>query len=185
MWPITANRLSFMIWNLPVYTDTAVFQNAFATPDGKPPQSWPSLCVTDVSRNLDAFTVIMFAVVELNLPYIEVDRKGDIDLPIGGQQRSVQLESIDFTDRFDIGAFDPRSAVMLIDQGMMQWLLDCERVSFRIMGPLVTAFVRRRGSTSAEPTELELLFRFHDQFASHIPELVHSEFPAPTPQSRT
>ncbi len=68
---------------------------------------------------------------------------------------------------------------MLIDQGMMQWLLDCDRVSFQVSGPLVSAMVKRQDRNSAQPTELELLLQFHDGFAAHVPQLVRSEFPAP------
>ncbi len=68
---------------------------------------------------------------------------------------------------------------MLIDQGMMQSLLDLDRVSFQITGPLVTAIVRQRPPTSKSLTELELLLEFHDGFGKRIPKLTLTEFPAP------
>jgi hypothetical protein len=40
----------------------------------------------------------------------------------------------------------------------------------------VFAFVRRHRLPSPAPVELELLLRFYDGFASHVPEIVHSEF---------
>jgi hypothetical protein len=151
-----------------------VCHNTFATPD------W-SLWFSEVGdhKGASVFAVLMFGVPELNLPYIGVARKGQVDVPLGARGQTVQLESIDFTDRFQIHADDPRAAVMLIDQGMMQWLLDCDRVSFQVTGPLVSPIVKRRDQDSVQPTELELLLQFHDGFAAHVPQLVRSEYPAP------
>jgi len=150
-----------------------VCHNTFATPD------W-SLWFSEISdrKGSSAFAVLMFAVPELNVPNIEVARRGQLDTPLVGHGQTVQLESIDFSDRFQIHTDDPRAAVMLIDQGMMQWLLDCDRVSFQVTGPLVNAIVKRRDQYSLQPTELELLLRFHDGFAAHVPPLVRGEFPA-------
>ena len=152
----------------------AVCRNTFATHD------W-SLWFSEVGdRNgPSAFAVLIFGIQALNLPYIAVARKGQVEVPLGGRGQTVQLESIDFADRFVIHADDPRAAVMLIDQGMMQWLLDCDRLSFQISGPLVSATVKRRDQNSPQAVELELLLRFNDGFAAHVPELVRSEFPAP------
>ena len=165
-------RLPFLPQMLPLAGP--VLHNTYATPD-------MSLWFSDVGDRSgpSTFAVLMFGIQELNLPYIGVARKGQVDVPLGARGQTVQLESIDFTDRFQIHADDPRAAVMLIDQGMMQWLLDCDRVSFQVSGPLVSAMVKRRDQNSAQPIELELLLQFHDGFAAHVPQLVHTEFPAP------
>jgi hypothetical protein len=128
--------------------------------------------VTD-SRN--DWTLMTFLVPDLNLPYIAVTRNGDI-VAVGAQSRPVHFESIDFDNRFSVRADDRRFAVMLIDQGMMQWLLDFDRVNFQISGPLVSAYVRQRHPDSAEPLEVEMLFRFCDGLAAHIPQIVRSEY---------
>ena len=151
-----------------------VCHNTFATPDWA---QWFSE-VGDRSGS-SVFAVLVFGVDAVNLPNIEVARKGQIDVPLGGHGQTVQLESIDFTDRFQIHTDDPHAAVMLIDQGMMQWLLDCDRVSFQINGPLVTAMLKLRDPHAAQPDELELLFQFHDGFVAHVPNLIRVEFPAP------
>jgi hypothetical protein len=172
MWRVDDVQSPFLPQMLPL--SGAVCRNTFATPD------W-SLWFSEVGSRFgpSAFAVLIFGIQELNLPYIGVARKGQVDVPLGARGQTVQLESIDFTDRFQIRADDTRAAVMLIDQGMMQWLLDSDRVSFQVSGPLVSAMVKRRDRNSAQPTELELLFQFHDGFAAHVPQLVHTEFPAP------
>ena len=172
MWRVDDVRSPFLPQMLPV--SGPVCHNTFATPD------W-SLWFSEVGpRNgPGAFAVLIFGIQELNLPYVGVARKGEVDVPLGARGQAVQFESIDFADRFEIHADDPRAAVMLIDQGMMQWLLDCDRVSFQVSGPLVSAMVKRRVRNSVQPTELELLLQFHDGFAAHVPQLVHTEFPAP------
>ncbi|HYL08903.1 MAG TPA: DUF3137 domain-containing protein [Candidatus Udaeobacter sp.] len=150
--------------------------NTFASSD------W-SLWFSDVSDrggssfSSSSFAVLMFSAPGLNIPYVAVARKGAIDVPLGARGQKVQLESIDFADRFQIQTDDQRAAVMLIDQGMMQWLLDLDQLSFQITGPLVTAIVKQRATSS--PTEIELLFQFHDGFGAHIPELTFTEFAAP------
>ena len=84
----------------------------------------------------------------------------------------------------------------------MQWLLDCDQVTFEITGDRGQAVVRRSSESSyqpglnpgwhlagrsstphsnsrrADPVELELLFKFVDGFAQRVPELVRSEFAA-------
>jgi len=153
-------------------------RNTFATSD------W-SLWFSDVSDrsgssfSSSSFAVLMFSAPGLNIPYVAVARKGAIDVPLGARGHNVQLESIDFTDRFTIQTDDQRAAVMLIDQGMMQWLLDLDQLSFQITGPLVTAIVRQRPMATSSPTEIQLLFQFHDGFGAHIPQLIFTEFPAP------
>ena len=172
MWRVDDGRAPFLPQMLPLVRP--VCRNTFATPD-------LSLWFSEVGENKGAgvFGVLMFSISGLNLPYIAVSRKGDIDVPLGARGQTVQLESIDFTDRFQIHADDPRAAVMLIDQGMMQWLLDCDRLSFQVTGPLVGAIVKQRHDGAAQPTDLELLLQFHDGFAAHVPQLVRGEFLAP------
>ena len=166
--------------------DAPAYRNTFATSDWsywfsevRDGRSGSAL----ITNSPGPFAVLMFAISGLNLPYIAVARKGRLQLPAGGPGQSVGLESIDFTARFWIHAEDIRSAVMLIDQGMMQFLLDCDRVSFQICGPIVYAIVNRVDVYSKQAADLELLLRFHDAFAAHIPELVRTEFPAPPQQA--
>jgi hypothetical protein len=148
--------------------------NTFATPD------W-SLWFYEVGdrKAPGAYAVVVFGVSGLRVPYISVARNGEVDAPLGARGQAVQLESIDFTDRFQIHADDTRAAVMLIDLGMMQWLLDNDPVSFQINGPIVSAMVKTRTSGSAPPDEPSRLFRFFEGFAEHVPPLVRSEFAAP------
>lgn len=166
--------------------DAPVCRNTFATPD------W-SLWFSEVrdgrsgsaliTNSPGPFAVLMFAVPGVDLPYVAVARKGRLQLPVGGPGQPVGLESIDFAARFWVKAEDKRSAVMLIDQGMMQFLLDCDRVSFQISGPIVYAILNRVDVYSKRAADLELLLQFHDAFAAHIPELVRTEFPAPPQQA--
>ena len=121
----------------------------------------------------------MFSVAGIDLPYVSVARKGEVDVPPGAQGQPVGLESIEFANRFEVHADDARAAVMLIDQGMMQWLLDNDRVSFQVSGPLVSAIVKSRPRAASQADDLHLLFRFHDGFAEHVPPLIWREFPAP------
>jgi len=179
-----------------------VYENSFATPDG-------SLWAADMwvpngdtqDKQWDPLSFLSFAVPGVNLPYVSVTSKGQ---KISGFARgsALTLESIDFDERFNIMADDRRSAVMLLDQGMMQWLLDCDQVSFEIVGNRGRALVRRShestyqpgltpgwrlaghsnephsSSRRADPIELELLFKFVAGFGPRLPELVRSEFAA-------
>jgi hypothetical protein len=179
-----------------------VYENSFASPDGslwaadmwtldetqKQPQKWNS------------FSMVAFAVPGLHLPHVGVTRKGQAISAVLMSGNTVELESIDFNDRFIVKAEDRRAAVMLLDQGMMQWLLDCDEVSFQITGAQGQALIRRSfepgfqpglvqgwhlpGQSAApfsnprkvEPVELELLFKFVDGFVPRLPEQVRSEF---------
>jgi hypothetical protein len=184
-----------------------VFENSFAKPDGSiwaadlwtPRTSSGSFGTSGDSRQWDAYSMVSFAVPGVNLPFVAVSRKGE-SAPGFTRGSPLTLESIDFDERFLTSAEDRRSAVMLLDQGMMQWLLDCDHVSFEITGGQGRALVRRSSESSyqpsldpgwhlpwqsvvphpdsrrADPVELELLFKFVDGFASRVPELVRTEF---------
>ena len=179
-----------------------VYENSFATPDGSlwAADMWVPNADTQ-SKRWDPLSFLSFAAPGVNLPYVGVTRKGQ---KISGFARGtpLTLESIDFDERFTIMADDRRSAVMLLDQGMMQWLLDCDQVSFEIIGNRGQALVRRSyestyqpgltpgwrlaghsdaphsNSLRADPIELELLFKFVDGLGQRVPELVRSEFAA-------
>jgi hypothetical protein len=72
--------------------------------------------------------------------------------------------------------------VMLLDPGMMQWLLDCEEVSFDMAGDRVLAFINRAAEPKHQPTEpveFEMLFKFLDGFVPRVPQLLRSEYAAP------
>jgi hypothetical protein len=181
-----------------------VYENSFVTPDG-------SLWAADMwvpigdaqDKQWDPLSLLSFAVPGVNLPSVSVTRKGQKISGFAGGT-AVTLESIDFDQRFNVMADDRRSAVMLLDQGMMQWLLDCDHVSFEITGDRGQAVVKRSTESSyqpglspglrlswrsdaphpdsrrADPVELELLFKFVDGFASRVPELVRREFATKT-----
>jgi hypothetical protein len=185
-----------------------VFENSFGLPDGSlwaadlwtPKKVSVSFGGTDDRKQWDAFSMVSFAVPGINLPFVGVTRKGETTTPGFNRGSPLTLESIDFDERFLISAEDRRSAVMLLDQGMMQWLLDCDHVSFEITGDRGQALLKRSSESSyqpgldpgwhlpwqaaaphsdsrrADPSELELLFKFVDGFASRVPQLVHSEF---------
>ena len=186
-----------------------VFENSFAKPDGSiwaadlwtPKTSSGSFGTSGDRKQWESFSIVSFAVPGVNLPFVAVSRKGE-SAPGLTRGSPLTLESIDFDERFLISAEDRRSAVMLLDQGMMQWLLDCDHVSFEITGDRGRALVRRSSESSyqpglepgwhlpwqpvaphpdsrrADPVELELLFKFVDGFASRVPELVRTEFAA-------
>jgi hypothetical protein len=151
--------------------------NAFSSADG-------SVVGGDISRgdsrNIQFFSVLEFAVAGLNMPRLAALRIGqnsitDVWGPV------LELESGDFDRQFAVIAKDRRSAVMLLDPGMMQWLIDCERVSFEMIGDRVLAFVDRGAEPPhqpSEPIEFELLFKFYDGFVSRLPSLLRSEYAA-------
>ena len=187
-----------------------VFENSFALPDGSlwaadlwtPKKSSVSYGASDDRRQWDSFSMVSFAIPGVSLPFVGVTRKGENNTPGFARGTPLTLESIDFDERFLISAADRRSAVMLLDQGMMQWLLDCDHVSFEVTGDRGQALVKRSSesgyqpglapgwrlpwrsdaphpdSRRADPAELELLFKFVDGFASRVPELVRTEFAA-------
>ena len=93
----------------------------------------------------------------------------------------MELESIDFDKQFTVRAKDRRSAVMLLDPGMMQWLLDCDHVSFVMIGDRVLASINRATEphhNPSEPVEFELLFKFYDGFLARLPAILRSEYAA-------
>jgi hypothetical protein len=151
--------------------------NAFSAADG-------SVVGGDISRgdskHIQFFSVLEFAVAGLNMPRLAALRIGqnsvtDVWGPV------LELESSDFDKQFAIIAKDRRSAVMLLDQGMMQWLIDCVRVSFEMIGDRVMAFVDRAAEPPhqpSEPVEFELLFKFYDGFVNRVPSLLRSEYAA-------
>jgi hypothetical protein len=151
--------------------------NAFSSPDGGVVGGDAS---RGDSRNMQFFSVLEFAVPGLNMPRLAALRIGqnsinDIWGPV------LELESTDFDKRFAVIGKDRRSAVMLLDPGMMQWLIDCERVSFEMIGDRVLSFVDRLAEPRhqpAEPVEFELLFKFYDGFVSRVPSLLRSDYAA-------
>jgi hypothetical protein len=207
---VIPGQLSFMSRVVPMMVPgmLPVFENSFGLPDGSlsaadlwtPKKASVSFGSSDDRKQWESFSMVSFAVPGINLPFVGVTRKGEGSIPGFTRGNPLTLESIDFDERFLISAEDRRSAVMLLDQGMMQWLLDCDHVSFEITGDRGQALVKRSSESSyqpgldpgrrlpwqaatphpdsqqAEPVELELLFKFVDGFASRVPEQVHKEF---------
>lgn len=166
------------------------FENSFSSPDGE-------ASAADFWRHDDkdwhGFSLLTFAVAGLDMPYVAVTRRDLPGLALVWGPPQVGLESIDFDTRFVVRAQDRRSAVMLLDEGMMQWLIDCEEVSFEMGGNRVAALVRRSAEPTyqpslpsrsnplrADPVELELLFKFWDGFVPRVPALIRTEFAART-----
>jgi hypothetical protein len=149
--------------------------NPFSSPDGK-------VVVADALRSngkdVEAFALLSSNIDGLNMPRVSVLRIGQRSLTVAWGP-VLELESGDFDKRFAVIAKDRRSAVMLLDPGMIQWLLDCENVSLDMIGDRVLAFVDRAALPAhqpAEPVEYQLLFKFWDGFVPRIPELLRSEY---------
>ena len=127
------------------------------------------------------------------LPRVRVARRGTPDEdPMFGGMKKVELESIDFTNHFVVHADDPRSAVMLLDLQMMQFIMESGGVSFLVMGNLLVAYVyRARDSNSGslagllsllKPVEVNQvgdLLKFIAGFPQHVPDLLRSDYPSP------
>lgn len=140
--------------------------------------------VRPAGKNTQFFTLLSFTVAGLNLPYVAVARRNLMADPLLGGPPTLELESTEFDRRFTVKAEDRRSAVMLLDPGMMQFLLDLEEVSFDMAGERVLAIINRAAEPKHQPTEpveFEMLFKFLDGFVPRVPELVRSEYAAPTP----
>jgi hypothetical protein len=151
--------------------------NSFSSPD-------QAVAVADFIRpagkNTQFFTLLAFTIAGVNVPYVAVTRRTLGGIILGGPP-SLELESIDFDQRFSVKARDRRSAVMLLDPAMMQLLLDCEQVSFNMVGDKVLAYINRAAEAKHQPTEpveFEVLFKFLDGFVLRIPELLRSEYAA-------
>jgi hypothetical protein len=153
-------------------------ENPFSSPDG-------SVAAADLwrgtGRAVELICLVTFTVAGLNVPRVAVMRRYRIDVPPLWGPHPLEMESGDFDKRFTVWTKDRRSAVMLLDQGMMQWLLDCEEVNFEMFGNRVLAFVFYGAEPShppSEPVEYELLFKFYDGFLARVPPILPSEYPA-------
>lgn len=157
-----------------------MFENSFASPDGS---TWIRDVWSDGPRmERIPYSMLTLTISGVNLPYVGVVRKRDISVPLITQGHEWTLESIDFDDRFRVSADDHRAAVMLLDQGMMQWLLDCDQVSFAMGGNHMSAAVNRNSGSADRQSqglvEFDLLFKFGDGFVSRIPAIVRKEYAA-------
>jgi hypothetical protein len=157
--------------------DPRRLRNAYSSADR-------GLTVADFARpagkDTQFFTVLAFTVPGLNVPNLAVTLRNLAGLVLGGPP-AIELESTEFDKRFVVRARDRRSAVMLLDPGMMQLVLDCAIVSFDIAGDKVVAFINRAAEPRHRPTdpvEFETLFRFQDGFAARMPALLRSEYAA-------
>lgn len=167
--------------------EPTAFENSFVSADG-------AVSAADCWRNTDktwrAFSLLVFAVPGLNMPGVAVTRRDLPGMPLVWGSQQVGLESIEFNARFVVRAQNRHSAVMLLDEGMMQWLMDCEQVSFEIAADWVVALVTRRGEPTnqpslpsasnprrTDPVELELLFKFWQGFVPRVPAILRTEFP--------
>jgi hypothetical protein len=133
------------------------------------------------------FTLVTARFPGIDMPLVAVTRKGLPGTPMWGPDR-LEVESIDFTQRFTVTASDKRSAFMLLDLPMIQWVLDCAEVNFAMLGNGLVAYVYRgdRGGPVFKPgepspvtgdgSELELLYKFVDGFGDRIPALLRAGF---------
>lgn len=131
-------------------------------------------------KQVEFFTLLTFRVAGVNVPYVAVTRRDLAGITIGGPPE-IELESTQFTERFTVRAKDRRSAVMLLDPGMMELILDSGDVSFDMSGDNVLAYINRGREPAhqpAEPVELEMLFKFWDGFLARLPELLRSDYAA-------
>jgi hypothetical protein len=151
--------------------------NPFSSADGK---VVAGDAVRSEGKQVELFSLLSFTIDGVNVPRVTVLRQGRRSL-VDAWGPVLELESGDFDKRFAVIATDRRSAVMLLDQGMIQWLLDCDNVSFEMIGARVLAFVDRAGEPAhppAQPVEFELLFKFWDGFVPRVPPLLRSEYAA-------
>ena len=148
--------------------------NLFASPDGRFYAT--QMPFAGPSKQMLVSSMLVFVLPGLNLPSVSVAPRGG-DLPIAAQGEVVQFESTDFDNRFEVRTEDRRAAVMLIDQGVMQFLLDCGRVGFHAQGDHGTALLASAPGSNGVP-EFDLLFRFYDGLMTRLPEILGSEFPA-------
>jgi hypothetical protein len=153
-------------------------RNAFSTPDG-------GVAAADLIRSEGKseafFSVLSFTVPGVNIPMVSVDPRNVFTGAVVGGAPTLELESDEFDKRFVVRAKDRRSGVMLLDPGMMQWLLDCDHVSFVMIGDRVLASINRATEPShnpSEPVEFELLFKFWDGFMARLPAILRSEYAA-------
>jgi hypothetical protein len=151
--------------------------NSYASPDH-------SVAIADFTRpagrSMVYFSVIVFAVAGVNVPFMSITRRGVGRIALGGPP-PVELESIDFDQRFEVRAKDSRCAVMLLDLPMMQLILDSETVNFDMVGDKVLAYINRAAEPAhrpQEPVEFELLLGFMDGFIGKVPALLRSEYAA-------
>ncbi|HEX9561101.1 MAG TPA: DUF3137 domain-containing protein [Candidatus Dormibacteraeota bacterium] len=150
--------------------------NAFSSPDG-------GVAAADLIRSEGKstafFSVLSFTVAGVNMPTVSVDPRNVFTRAVVGGETTLELESDEFDKRFVVRAKDRRSAVMLLDPGMMQWLLDCDHVSFVMIGDRVLASINRATEPAhnpSEPVEFELLFKFYDGFMARLPAILRSEY---------
>jgi len=153
-------------------------RNAFSSPDG-------GVAAADLIRSEGKseafFSVLGFTVGGVNMPTVSVDPRNMFTTAVVGGEPTLELESDEFDKRFVVRAKDRRSAVMLLDPGMMQWLLDCDHVSFAMIGDRVLASINRSTEPAhnpSEPVEFELLFKFYDGFVARVPPILRSEYAA-------
>ncbi len=151
--------------------------NSFSSPDH-------GVVIADMIRpagkNTQFFSVLSLTVAGLNMPYVAVTRRNIGALVLGGPP-ALEMESTEFDKKFLVRSKDRRSAVMLVDPGMMQLMLDCEQVNFDMVGDKVLAFINRGFEPrhqATDPVEFEQLFRFSDGFVARLPALLRSEYPA-------
>jgi hypothetical protein len=157
--------------------------NAFSAPDGG---AAAADLIRSEGKSTAFFSVLSFTVAGVNMPTISVQARNLFTAAQVGGMPTLELESDEFDKQFTVRTNDRRSAVMLLDPGMMQWLLDCLQVSFVMTGARVLASVNRATEPShdpSQPVEFKLLFKFWDGFVARVPAILRSEYAAAMSQS--
>lgn len=136
------------------------------------------------------FTLVTARYPGIDMPVVAVTRKGLPGTPMWGPDR-IELESIEFTQRFTVTVTDKRLAFMLLDLPMIQWILDCAEVNFAMLGDGLLAYVYRGDQggplfklgepspVTGDGSELELLYKFVDGFGERIPAVLRADFAPP------
>lgn len=136
------------------------------------------------------FTLVTARFPGIDMPVVAVTRKGLPGTPMWGPDR-IEVESIEFTQRFTVTANDRRLAFMLLDLPMIQWIVDCSDVNFAMLGDGLVAYVYRGdrdgplfkpgepSPVAGDGSELELLYKFVDGFGERIPALLRAGFASP------
>jgi hypothetical protein len=158
--------------------ERAALTNTFSSPDGG---AAAADLVRGSGKHPTFFSVLTFTVAGVNMPTVSVQARNLFTAVDVEGMPALELESDEFDKRFIVRTMDQRSAMMLLDPGMMQWLLDCDQVSFVMIANRILASINRATEPShdpSEPVEFELLFKFWDGFVARLPAILPSEYPA-------
>ena len=91
--------------------------------------------------------------------------------------RDIEFESEDFNRGFNVKSPDKKFANDFVDARMMHWLLQNGKgTAFEIMGDRLLSYRRK-----LSPMEIVTLLGMSKAFLDHVPRVVYSLYPRPTP----